>query len=149
VAGVMRAGQVILTLESLHPVTYFNLIHLVSFLGKAASNQLWRYLPLKQSTLIVAATSTKELIWLQTIIFELSYKLSQPNIIYSDNQSSINLSENPIQHHDRTKHIDLRFHFLREKVKNKIFKLEYTPTTRMWADLLPKSLPKDKHYAYL
>jgi len=97
---------------------------------------------------ITAATTTKELIWLQTIISELGYKLSRPSIIYSDNQSSITLSENP-KHHDRTKHIDLRFHFLREKVKNKILKLEYTPTARMWADLLTKSLPKDKHYACL
>lgn len=97
---------------------------------------------------IAAATATKELIWLQTIISELGYTLSQPSIIYSDNQSSIALSANP-KHHERSKHIDIRFHFLREKVSNKILKLEYTPTARMWADILTKSLPKDKHYACL
>lgn len=97
---------------------------------------------------IAAATTTKELLWLQTTISELCYSLLQPSIIYSDNQSFIALSENP-KYHDRSKHIDLKFHFLREQVKNKILKLEYTPTAQMWADILTKSLPKVKHHACL
>lgn len=95
---------------------------------------------------IAAAIAAKELIWLQTIISELGYSLSQPSIIYTDNQSSLHLSENP-KFHDRSKHIDLRYHFLREKVNNKILQLKYTPTQYMWADILTKSLPKVKHQA--
>jgi len=93
---------------------------------------------------IAAATATKELLWLQALLQELGYSLTFPGIIYCDNQSCITLSANP-KYHDRSKHIDLRFHFLREKVQAKILKLQFTSTSTMWADILTKSLPKDKH----
>jgi hypothetical protein len=79
---------------------------------------------------------------------EIGYSLIFPRIIYGDNQSCITLSANPT-YHDRSKHIDLRFHFLREKVHAKILKLQYTSTSTMWADILTKSLTKDKHHAYI
>lgn len=94
---------------------------------------------------IAAATATKELLWLQNLISELGYDLNLPSIIYCDNQSCIALSENP-KFHDRSKHIDMRFHFLREKVNSKILQLEFTPTSLMTADILTKSLSKAKHH---
>lgn len=95
---------------------------------------------------IAIAIATKELIWLQAIIQELGYSLALPSTLFCDNQSCIALSKNP-KFHDRSKHIDLRFHFLREKVNSQLLSLEYTPTSDMWADILTKSLPKIKHYA--
>ena len=95
---------------------------------------------------IAAATATKELLWLQALLQELGYSLLLPSTLFCDNQSCISLSENP-KFHDRSKHIDLRFHFLREKVQAKILKLHFTSTSTMWADILTKSLPKDKHQA--
>jgi hypothetical protein len=92
---------------------------------------------------IAAATATNELLWLQALLQELGYSPIFPGIIYCDNQSCITLSANP-KYHDRSKHIDPRFHFLHEKVQAKILKLEYTSTS-MWADILTKSLTKDKH----
>jgi hypothetical protein len=88
---------------------------------------------------IAVATATKELIWLQAIIQELGYSLHLPSTIFCDNQSCIALSENP-KFHDRSKHIDIRFHFLQEKVQTKILKLEYTSTSTMWANILTKPL---------
>ena len=88
---------------------------------------------------IVAATATKELLWLQTLISELGYILNLPSIIYCDNQPCIALSENP-KFHDRSKHINMQFHFLQEKVKSKILKLKFIPTSIMMADILIKSL---------
>src|SRR5450432_4798098 len=67
-----------------------------------------------------------------------------PQIILADNQSAIKLSKNP-QHHNRTKHIDVRYHFIRECSQDGLIKLAYIPTTEMVADILTKALPQVKH----
>ena len=79
---------------------------------------------------IAAATANKELLWLQTMIQELNFNLLQPSTLYCDNQSCIVLTLNP-RFHDRSKHIDTRFHFLCEQITNKLLQLEYTPTAQM------------------
>jgi hypothetical protein len=48
-----------------------------------------------------------------------------------DNQSAIALSKNPV-FHDRSKHIDIRFHFIRERVKEGRIKLDYVSTIEKW-----------------
>ena len=59
--------------------------------------------------------------------------------IYCDNTSAINLSKNPV-HHSRTKHIEVRHHFLRDHVAKNNIKLEFIPTTDQLADILTKPL---------
>lgn len=49
--------------------------------------------------------------------------------LYCDNQSAINISKNPVQHF-RTKHIDIRYHFIRELVDKKVIILEYVSTDK-------------------
>ena len=66
-------------------------------------------------------------------------------IILEDNQGCIALSENPI-HHKRTKHIDVRYHYTREKVEDGTIKLEYISTEDQVADLLTKALPQARHH---
>ena len=73
---------------------------------------------------------------------------SSPQIIFADNQGSIKLSKNP-QHHNRTKHIDVRFHFIRESTQNGLIKLVYLPTGEMVADLLTKPLPRERHEKHI
>ena len=61
--------------------------------------------------------------------------------VNADNQgSNIALARNPV-FHDRSKHIDIQYHYTRDLVKEKRIKLEYVPTKDMLADLLTKSLP--------
>jgi hypothetical protein len=93
---------------------------------------------------VAAATATKELVWLQALLSEIGYSIQMPCTIFSDNQSSIALSKNR-RFHERSKHIEIKYHFLREKVETNVLQLEYTPTGIMWADILTKSLPKSKH----
>ena len=69
--------------------------------------------------------------------------LAAPTILYSDNQSAIALARDN-QYHSRTKHIDIRSHFIREAVKNGILTLNYCPTDDMVADILTKALPAVK-----
>jgi hypothetical protein len=63
--------------------------------------------------------------------------------IFEDNQGCIALSENPV-FHKRTKHIDVRYHFIRERVANGEIKLTYIPTEHQLADLMTKALAKPR-----
>ena len=63
--------------------------------------------------------------------------------LHADNQGAIALSKNAV-HHKRTKHIDIRYHFIRYEVENKIVYLIYVPSSENVADMFTKhlSLPK-------
>jgi hypothetical protein len=65
-----------------------------------------------------------------------------PIPIYNDNNGCIALSKNPV-HHDKSKHIAMRHHFLREKVEDGSIDLSDVPSASNIADLLTKSLPAD------
>ena len=84
------------------------------------------------------------------ILSELLYK--GPKIkqlrIYGDNQSLLNLAENP-EFHQRTKHIDVKHHFIREHVEKGTIELHYIPTTEMVADGLTKPLTAEKHAKFV
>ena len=60
-------------------------------------------------------------------------------MIYEDNQGCIGLANNPVVH-KRSKHIDIRHHFTREKVESGEVRLEYVATEHQLADLLTKAL---------
>ena len=107
----------------------------------------------KQST--VAASSTeaeymallqaaKESIWIQRLLSELSRTAENARVIYDDSQGAIALAHNP-EHHARTKHIDIQYHFVRDCVETGKISLEYCPTAEMVADALTKPLAKDRH----
>jgi hypothetical protein len=83
--------------------------------------------------------ATKEAIWLKMFLAELGMDLKQPLVLYEDNQSSVQLVKHPA-HHACTKHIDIRHHFVREKVENGEIDLRHLPTSLMTADALTKPL---------
>jgi hypothetical protein len=60
-------------------------------------------------------------------------------IINCDNTSAINISKNPVQH-SRTKHIDIRHHFLRDLVESEVVYFSFIPTENQLADILTKPL---------
>ena len=63
--------------------------------------------------------------------------------IKCDNTSAINLCKNPIQHY-RTKHIDIRYHFLRDHVQNSDISLEFVDTNNQLADIFTKPLNEER-----
>ncbi|MDV3146737.1 MAG: Ty1/Copia family ribonuclease HI, partial [Sweet potato little leaf phytoplasma] len=91
-----------------------------------------------ESEYISLVEAVKEGIWLKGLVNEL---IGCDDIItvYSDSQSAIALSKNPL-YHDRSKHIDIRFHYLREKVLANEISLEKIPSSENPADMLTKSL---------
>ena len=64
-------------------------------------------------------------------------------VVYCDNTSAINISKNPVQH-SRTKHIDIRHHFIRELVENKTVIIEYVATENQLADIFTKALDSSR-----
>jgi len=92
--------------------------------------------------------ATKELKWLRTLLAELGYSngdgTDQPTDLFSDNQSAIALTRNPVSH-ARAKHIDIRHHFVRDAIQDRIIWVQYIPTTEMTADSLTKALGREKH----
>jgi hypothetical protein len=92
----------------------------------------------------VAAThAAKEALWLRTFVSEIFGPISNATTLYSDNQSAIALSKDH-QYHARTKHIDIRFHYIRWIIDEGKLKLVYCPTEDMVADTLTKPLPSAK-----
>ena len=91
--------------------------------------------------------ASKEPIWVSRFLTELSTRTTPyditPITIYADNQGSMAIAKNP-EFHNRTKHLSIQHHFVREKVGSEEVILEYLPTGDMLADLLMKALPRER-----
>ena len=92
---------------------------------------------------IALSQAAKEAIWLRQLNTDLQGESSEPTVLYEDNQAAICLSKNP-QCHGRSKHIDIRYHFIREQVTNWTIELKYCETGNMVADMLTKGLGKER-----
>ena len=89
--------------------------------------------------------AAKEAVFLRRLFIELTRCVTlEPTIIYNDSQSAQKMAHNPV-FHDRTKHIDIQFHFIRDSIKDKKVIVKYQCTKDMPADFLTKPVPKDKH----
>lgn len=86
--------------------------------------------------------ATQEAVWLRQLYTDLLDKPVRPTVIYEDNQACISMSENP-KFHGRTKHINLKYHYIREQLGTSI-ELIYCPTNEMIADMFTKGLNQEK-----
>jgi len=94
----------------------------------------------------VAATSCAcQAIWLRRILEELQLKQEGATTIFCDNSSAINLSKNPVLH-GKSKHIDVKYYFLRDLCNEGKFELKYCPSEEQLADIFTKSF---KLYSFL
>ena len=87
---------------------------------------------------ISTALACTQVLYMQQTLQDFDIHLSN-SIIYCDNTSAINLSKNPVNH-SRTKHIDIRHHFLRDNVEKGNICLEYVQTDNQLADIFTKPL---------
>ena len=69
-------------------------------------------------------------------------EIKEPVVMFYDNTSVINISKNPVMH-SKTKHIAIKYHFVRELVQDKEIRLEYVNSIEQIADIFTKPLPKD------
>ena len=95
---------------------------------------------------IAANSCCTQLLWMQKLL--LDYGICQEHLtIYYDNTSAINISKNLVQH-SRTKHIEVRHHFIREFVKDGTLTLEFIHTDDQKVDLFTKPLDR-KRFEFL
>jgi hypothetical protein len=92
---------------------------------------------------MTASQAACEAIWMRKILVGLFGSHLDLTVIYCDNQSCIKISINHV-FHDRSKHIDIRYHHLRDCVQRKIMLLQYIPTEDQDADILTKALTRSK-----
>jgi len=85
------------------------------------------------------AVTTAELYWLRMLFRELQVPLPAPPRIWCDNMGAIALASNPI-YHARTKHVEVDYHFIREKVLHKDLTISYISTHDQRADIFTKGL---------
>lgn len=91
---------------------------------------------------------TKEVIYMRNLLqhMKICEIVDEPTVVHCDNQSCIQLCKNSV-HHARSKHIDIRFHFSKEAQERGEIQVKYLRSIEMTADILTKSLSKEKHVA--
>ena len=87
--------------------------------------------------------ATQELLFLSMLINDFSIDPKQPITIYGDNQGSLDMVKNPVSN-ERSKHIDIKHHFPREKYGNGIIDVKYIPTNENVADVFTKPATRQK-----
>lgn len=87
----------------------------------------------------VMAHATSEIIWLRSLPKCLQVDCSTPTTLYCDNQAALHLAENPV-FHERTKHIEVDCHFIREHIQAGTIRTEYVPTKQQLSDIFTKAL---------
>ena len=92
---------------------------------------------------MAASQDASKAIWIRNILVGLFGSQMDPTVIHSDNQSCIKLSINHV-FHDRSKHIYIQYHHLRDCVQRRIMLLQYIPTEDQDANILTKVLTRRK-----
>ena len=88
---------------------------------------------------MAACAATQESLWLAMLLEQMGIEVSKPIVLKEDNQACIDFSKNP-GNHKRSKHIDCRYHFVRERVASGDIVLQWIPTTEQIADIFTKAL---------
>ena len=109
----------------------------------ASSKQRIVALSSTEAEYVAVTDAMKEGNYLRQLLADMTGSKKQAIRLHADNQGAIALSKNAV-HHKRTKHIDIRYHFIRYEVDNKIVYLVYVPTGKNTADMFTKPLPLSK-----
>ena len=94
-----------------------------------------------EAELVALSETLKSSLWLARLLGEFGYAV-KPELLV-DNQATIKLVQNP-QFHKRSKHIEVRHYFVREKYQRKEIEIRYCPSESNLADMLTKALPKPR-----
>jgi hypothetical protein len=136
----MQIGQVALMIEEVQVEQYFYLGEfLVSWLSKKQSSIS---LSTTEAEYIAAMTCCTQVLWMKQTLQDMQVKYDEPISILCDNTNTINISKNPVMH-SKTKHILIKYHFLREQATEKNIKLEYVRTKEQIADIFTKPLARE------
>jgi len=103
-----------------------------------------------EAELYAEAAAIQEVLWLRGLLNELGLHVQTGSLIHGDNQSTIAISKNGIKG-ERTKHVDVKYHFITETVDAGAVQLKWIPTTEQQADIFTKALaaPVFEHFRKL
>lgn len=90
------------------------------------------------------ATTVAELVWLQGLLQELRTQVELPMELHCDNKAAMQIASNPM-YHERTKHIEIDCHFIRERLQEGMIKTKYVASKEQMADIFTKALGKQLH----
>lgn len=90
----------------------------------------------------------KEASWLRNLYKDLLFTQENPTMIICDNTRAVAIAKNPL-YYKWTKHIDPHFHWIRKKIQDGRFKIEYCATAEQSADIMPKALPCPKYVKHI
>nr|GFA54552.1 retrovirus-related Pol polyprotein from transposon TNT 1-94 [Tanacetum cinerariifolium] len=120
--------------------------YLMTFAGRAVSwqSRLQKYVALSttEAEYMAEMEACKELLWLKRFLQELGFK-QQRYAVLCDNQSAIHLAKNSM-FHKRTKHIDVRYHWIRDAIEDGMFELNKVHTDDNASDMLTKAVAREK-----
>lgn len=88
---------------------------------------------------MVASLASSQAVWMRRILTDLHLVQEHPTTIYCDNNSTISMTKNPV-FHARTKHIEIRHHYIRDLVQDGQVELQFCPTSEQIADIFTKAL---------
>lgn len=92
---------------------------------------------------MVVAINCNNVVWFKQLLASMKVEIKDPVVIFCDNTNAINISKNPMMN-TKTKHISIKYYFLRELVQDKEVRLsKYVHTKEQIVDIFTKSLPKD------
>ena len=92
---------------------------------------------------VALASAGQEAAWMRELTATLENRPRRPVVLFEDNQSAIAMAKNP-KFHGRSKHISIKYHFIRNQVDEGVVDLRYCPTQDMVADMMTKGLSKEK-----
>lgn len=96
-----------------------------------------------EAEFMAATSATCQGIWIRRLLSEITGSMIDPAMLYVDNKAALALMRNPV-FHGRSKHIDTRFHFIRECIDRGDIKVQHVVTQEQRADILTKSLARVK-----
>jgi hypothetical protein len=96
---------------------------------------------------MASSDATRQALFLRQLLRDFGLAVASPVTLHNDNMGAISLAKNPV-HHDKAKHIDIRHHFIREKLEDKSIDLQHVASKSNVADILTKPLPRDLYTAH-
>ena len=91
---------------------------------------------------VALSLATQEIVWLRQLLSELGEDVSGPSLLMEDNQGAIATANNPVNH-AKTKHIQIKYHHVRDAVEQQTIELCYCRSKEMLADIFTKPSPRD------